>query len=69
MLILLETMVALLAAIAVFIGLMAATAAPPVILALIAGLGLAIYMSRRADARAIARSAGAKRPVRSRAAS
>ncbi|SNS84694.1 hypothetical protein SAMN05421763_103183 [[Luteovulum] sphaeroides subsp. megalophilum] len=57
MLILLETMMALATAAVLFLGLMAATAAPPVILALLAGLGAALYLARRSEERAIARTA------------
>ncbi|ULB12009.1 hypothetical protein ORIO_19500 [Cereibacter azotoformans] len=53
MLILMQLLIALLIALAVFLGLMAATAAPPVILALIAGLAVAIYMARRAETKAL----------------
>ncbi|RHZ95539.1 hypothetical protein D1114_09730 [Cereibacter sphaeroides] len=60
MLILLETMMALATAAVLFLGLMAATAAPPVILALLAGLGAALYLARRSEERAIARTAASR---------
>ncbi|WP_096787599.1 hypothetical protein [Rhodobacter sp. CZR27] len=55
MLILIEAMIALVASAALFLALMAATIAPPVIWVLLIGLALALIMARRAEARGVRR--------------